>query len=158
MNILSRMLAEALSESPILEMAIDRRDFLHHVRGQIPQVLQNWTLVKYASQNDIRTINHWRDEFIASVLRVGKFTLKKLSGSKDIETRRKAILTEFERANLTTNPAAIHCEIWQKLKSENISPVESKQLSTILIKEIPMIIEMMLTDDYFKVEKYINSI
>lgn len=75
-EILNESLAEWLSTTQIFEMAYSRESYLRNISGLVPQIVENWCLVKYCYKYDPENYNilHWSKELIAHMenLRVQK--------------------------------------------------------------------------------------
>lgn len=77
MKKLVEYIIEKLDKTFIFEMAYDRRDYKHIVRGLVGQIVENWCLIRYCTlSNRTETKNHWQNELSGHLINIYKMKIK----------------------------------------------------------------------------------
>lgn len=159
MGMLTNMLAKALFESQLMEMMIDRNSFIKRMKAQVPQIIQNWCLVMWVSETHNNNLQHWRNEFISSVLNVSSIDITKMSSSASNKCKLKAIEKYFDEEDYCTRPEPVLAVIIKKVEfDEKVPHDEVMRLCRAFNRDAEVVMELMASYDYEATVKYINSL
>ena len=105
---------------PLYEYAIHRSEFIYKVSNLLPQIIENWCLIRYCTLVGRKnTKKHWKDELIAHMLNVGGLDIK---GNNKSEKRLKAIYDGFKLRDLVNDCSdRIFLYIENKFEREKIN-------------------------------------
>lgn len=153
------MLAKALFESQLMEMTIDINSFIKRMKAQVPQIIQNWCLVMWGSENHNNNLQHWCNEFVAAVLNVSSIDITKMSTSASDKCKLKAIEKYFDEEDYCTRPEPVLAVIIKKVEfGEKVPHDEVMRLCRAFNKDAETVIGLMASSDYEATVKYINSL
>ena len=115
-EILNESLAEWLSTTQIFEMAYSRESYLRNISGLVPQIVENWCLVKYCYMYDTENYNimHWSKELITHM---ENLRVQKLKGNLNKLRITKQALIEYAEL---TDPYTVLDIIENKWVDENL--------------------------------------
>ena len=136
--IIGNIVREELQKYVITEMAMSLKDYKQRVENLMPQILENWCLIRYTSltgkKQELR--NHWSKELKAHINNIAAIKVK--SGNKtnalyhlwnmydwdtDEQSIARRLITKFEIENLpTTGP--IFAQIVSDFKNETTNLVK----------------------------------
>ncbi len=92
-----RNIVDYLLDTPIFEMALERKRYIEYLEGDIKyQLLENWCLVKYAKLTNNVNLNHWTKELVAHIQKLNRINIKKLSKEKELKALKYVFVDEFE--------------------------------------------------------------
>lgn len=145
------------SKNEILEMPIPRNSYENYINGLIPQLLENWCLVRHCTlSNNTRYKKHWQYELIGRFITISRLSIK---GNDSVATRKK-VLEKIWSDNYFTIPLFLSLIIANKFLKENINIIDGthgKVLSDC-IKEQNNIFNVILSRDIDVIVSYVKSI
>lgn len=119
-TILSENICAVLEENKrgmLNEMALPRKDYKDKVDSLIPQILENWCLVRYCTITGRTEYKiHWSDELRGHLLTISRFSIK---GNDSIESRRK-VLQEIWSENDYNQTQFLNMTVVNKFLKEGI--------------------------------------
>lgn len=125
-NYIVEKLDEKILSLRIFEMAVDRKQFITKLIGQIDNIIINYILVKYCStvDNYYDLRKHWCDELLAAYYNVYDHIIK---GDHDKSIRTKAVKnTTYDFECFDENK--IYSTIFRKIRSEKSNPNVTKHI------------------------------
>lgn len=156
MNRLQEMLITALSSTKLFEMAMDRAEMKNKIDALLPQIIENWCLVKYChlTNNKQDLVNHWSHELYVHILRVARFELKKSS----TVVKLKLVKELFNVYDFDTKPDL--CTDWAsgKFADEKLPDTYDKQIGESFVKNINKLYTQLVCGTRESIQKYVNSI
>jgi hypothetical protein len=104
---------------PLYEYAVHRSDFVYRVSNLLPQIIENWCLIRFCTlSRRTQTKEHWKDELRAHMLNIGGLDIK---GNNKVDKRLKAIYEGFNMRDLIGECSdRIFLYIEGKFNKENI--------------------------------------
>ena len=164
MKSLVEWLGDALLESRIMEQAMTRKDFKMKFHHSIDRIIENWCMIRYAEvtgqEKYSRCINHWKQELRAAIDPLFRARLK--SGDK------KSITAEIKDAyfgQYDTDPweayEYVYRTLTDKLDIEGDNDIRYKDVTLVsnsFIKDIDNIFDMISSDNFSGMRKYIESL
>lgn len=148
------------------EMAVSRQDFIEKVYDQMQQILENWALLRYYSNNSYKTysrdINHWKSELSAQINKIVSIDLKNNSKDKRI----KAIYDIFEKYPQFSDVETIKKILAKKFVVENILKSTDKEDYTDeyievcedWVYELDILKNILYKNDTNIVKSYVSSL
>jgi len=156
-NIISECIHQALNEEMLCEMALPRKTYKEKVDGLIPQILENWCLVRYCSILGLEhNKSHWSDELRGHLLTVSRFSIK---GNDSIQSRRKIFLEIWEE-NDYDKSQFLNMTIANKFLKEgfDLSSIEYEQAIKDCIDSEQKLFEAILSRDVEFITNYARTI
>ena len=139
MRTLYEYILDELAYSNIFEQAFQRKQLANKIFDRIPQILQNWGLVIYGSQNDLETTNHWKSELIAQCDYIIDAELK---GSDKKRLIKQEIIDHGE----FDSPNKVLRKIKRKFEEENIDGETIASLANYMSTNIDKLIDILASD------------
>ena len=158
-NAVKSVLREELQNYLITEMAYPIKVYKDKVENLLPQILQNWCLIRYSTlsgeKEDIK--NHWRTELIAHLSNIAQMKLK--DGDKATK-KQNALFSVWNLRDYDTDENCIHMTIAYKFDQENIPPEGEIYAQVIqdFKNSTKEIIDTIISASYGMIVKYVNSI
>ncbi|MCQ2199435.1 MAG: hypothetical protein MJZ19_06920 [Paludibacteraceae bacterium] len=159
-TILSEKIRAVLEENKrgmLNEMALPRKDYKDKVDSLIPQILENWCLVRYCSITDRTEYKiHWSDELRGHLLTVSRFSIK---GNDSIESRKK-VLQEIWTENDYNQAQFLNMTVVNKFIKEGIdtSTAEYGQVLKDCIDAEQDLFDIILSRDVDLITNYSRNI
>ena len=139
------------------EMAIPRKDYKGKIDSLMPQILENWCLVRFCSIVDRTEYKiHWSDELRGHLLTVSRFSIK----GNDSEESRMKVLHEIWAENDFGQPRFLNMTIANKFIQEgiDISTAEYGQVLSDCIASEHELFNVIISRDVSIITKYAKSI
>lgn len=159
-NILKESIKAVLEENErklLTEMAFPRKDYKQKVASIIPQILENWCLVRYCSiTNRTECKQHWSDELRGYISTASRFSIR----GNDSKQARTKVLNEIWNENDYNLPQYLNLTIANKFIVENID-ITSQQYRQVLsdnISSINNLFQIILSRDINIIQEYVNNI
>ena len=141
----------------LLEMALPRKTYKERIVNLIPQLLENWCLVRYCTiVGNIPTKSHWQSELRGVILTISRLTM---SGNDSVESRHK-VLDEIWNDEDYYIPHTLNMTIANKFITENIS-IKSEEYGNVLLDCIESkenIFNVILQRDIESITRYVENI
>lgn len=153
------VIREELQRYLITEMAYSLKDYKDHVDSLIPQIVENWCLVRYTtlSGDMMENREHWMTELIAHMKNIAQMKLK--NGNSQL-TKQNAIYYLWNRRDIDSDENVIHMHIAQKFEKEGIK-IHGKVYSEVIRdfkNSAKDIINVLVSGSYSMIVQYVNSI
>lgn len=114
---------------PLYEYAVRRSEFVYRVSSLLPQIIENWCLIRYCTLTGReRTKEHWKTELNAHMSNIGYLSVK---GNNKAEKRVKAIYEAFDERDFVGD-----CSERIFLYIENKFTNEKINLSDGIVKQV----------------------
>lgn len=139
--------------------AYERSDFKDRVESRIPIILIHWLFIRYfkIKNENVRTIQHWKDELIAQFYYLVRLKIKK---NNSYENRLKAIKQAWEEGEFNSSAYDIAFAFKRKFNEENID-INSNEFNNAIeqwIDESKSIIEIFANANLKNANEYINNL
>ena len=148
-----KKLIDYITESYITEMAYTRRNFEDKITGVIPQIVQNWCLVRWAEMYPEHHLsvnrNHWATELKGHINSICVDKVK--SGRKDKVIRN--IMIDTLELNYDT---AVAQKIRKKFNDEGLSKYINI-MAHEFTKNVTEVCNIMSSDNEEEVDNYVNE-
>lgn len=153
------VIREELQRYLITEMAYSLKDYKDNVDSLIPQIVENWCLVRYTtlSGDMMENREHWMTELIAHMRNIAQMKLK--NGNSQL-TKQNAIYYLWNRRDIDSDENVIHMHIAQKFEKEGIK-IHGKVYSEVIRdfkNSAKDIINVLVSGSYSMIVQYVNSI
>lgn len=153
------VIREELQRYLITEMAYSLKDYKDNVDSLIPQIVENWCLVRYTtlSGDMMKNREHWMTELIAHMKNIAQMKLK--NGNSQL-TKQNAIYYLWNRRDIDSDENVIHMHIAQKFEKEGIK-IHGKVYSEVIRdfkNSAKDIINVLVSNSYSTIVQYVNSI
>ena len=156
-NEIKKVLEYNKSKNVVLEMSIPRKSYKNHINNLVPQLLENWCLVRHCTlSNNTRYKKHWQDELIGHFITISRLSIK---GNDSVVTRKK-VLEEIWSDNDFNVPLFLNLTIANKFLKENLN-IKDETYGKVLsdcIKEQNNIFNVILSRDVDVIVSYVKSI
>lgn len=148
------------SSLPLYEYAYNRSKFIESVDALMPQIIQNWCLIRYCriTKSDDKTINHWKSELTAHLKNLCVMQLK---GGNKPSKRLKAVKEAFGLMDYFNRPEVIKMLCEDKFIEEGINPNTKESIATFeeCFGELNNIASLIANFKYSKeANDYINAL
>lgn len=158
-NVCQSVIREELQKYLITEMAYSLSEYKDKSDNLIPQIVENWCLVRYVtlSGDKIEYQNHWRKELIAHLRNIAQMKLKNGNNST---TKQNALYSLWNRRDLDNDENCIHLHIVQKFEEENILTYGNvyNQVIKDFKDNTKDIVNVLVSNSYSDIVNYVNSI
>ena len=139
--------------------AYERSDFKDRVESRIPIILIHWLFIRYfkIKNENVRTIQHWKDELIAQFYYLVRLKIKK---NNSYENRLKAIKQAWEEGEFNSSAYDIAFAFKRNFNEENID-INSNEFNNAIeqwIDESKSIIEIFANANLKNANEYINNL
>lgn len=157
--IIKNVLREELQRYVITEMAYPLSTYKEKVENLLPQIVQNWCLIRYSTLSGEKENlkNHWRSELIAHLSNIAQMKLK--DGDKATK-KQNALFYVWNLRDYDTDENCIHMTIAYKFDEENIAP--EGEIYAQVIQDFKNstkdIIDTIISASYGNIMKYVKSI
>lgn len=152
-----REVLEARKKGIIFEMPVPRNVYKERIDSEFPQVLINWSLVRYRTiTNNEPYKKHWKGKTRGHMYALANLVLK---GGDNI-SKRKKVFNEIVYENDYDNPKHIALTICNKFIEEQID-INSQEFYHVVndcLKAIPEIISLILGRDINAINQYVETI
>ena len=151
MRTLKEILAEALSNTQIFEMAHSRENYLRTIACLVTQIVQNWCLVKYCNLYDEENYNrlHWSKELMAHLENLRSVKLKKGLNKTRVTKQAMVEYSELNDSNMVSDMLGM------KWEEENLPEDSINAISKEFVKDIDKIIDLVSTGSYGELKNYV---
>ena len=153
------VIREELQRYIITEMAMSVKDYRKKVEVLLPQVLENWCLIRYSTltgeMQEVKKL--WKYELRAHINNIASIKLK--NGNSQL-TKRKALYTLWNMYDWDTDENCIAIRLYAKFDEENI-PTNGAVFSQIVEdfkNETRALVGILTSDSNLEVMEYINNI
>lgn len=158
-HMIQSVIREELQRYLITEMAYSLKTFKNCADNIIPQIVENWCLVRYCTlSGDKQNLkNHWMKELAAHMNNIRQMKLKT---SNNKNTKANALFSLWNRRDIDTDEGTIHSHIAFKFQEENI-PTEGDIYAQVIqdFKNATTDIVNVLTEDSpAKILNYVKTI
>ena len=118
-HMIQSVIREELQRYLITEMTYSLKAFKNCADNIIPQIVENWCLVRYCTlSGDKQNLkNHWMKELAAHMNNIRQMKLKT---SNNKNTKANALFSLWNRRDIDTDEGTIHSHIAFKFQKENI--------------------------------------
>lgn len=139
--------------------AYEMSDFKDRVESRIPIILIHWLFIRYfkIKNENVRTIQHWKDELIAQFYYLVRLKIKK---NNSYENRLKAIKQAWEEGEFNSSAYDIAFAFKRKFNEENID-INSNEFNNAIeqwVDESKSIIEIFANANLKNANEYINNL
>lgn len=153
------VIREELQRYIITEMAMSVKDYRKKVEVLLPQVLENWCLIRYSTLTGemLEVKKLWKYELRAHINNIASIKLK--NGNRQL-TKRKALYTLWNMYDWDTDENCIAIRLYTKFDEENI-PTNGAVFAQIVEdfkNETKALIGILTSDSNLEVMEYVNSI
>ena len=153
------VIREELQRYIITEMAMSVKDYRKKVEVLLPQVLENWCLIRYSTLTGemLEVKKLWKYELRAHINNIASIKLK--NGNRQL-TKRKALYTLWNMYDWDTDENCIAIRLYTKFDEEN-SPTNGAVFAQIVEdfkNETKALIGILTSDSNLEVMEYVNSI
>lgn len=148
---------ERCEDGLLLEMAFPRKTYKEKIDSLIPQILENWCLIRYCTITDnVENKSHWADELSGYLLTISRYSIK----GNDAITKRAKVLSEIWNENDYDKPKFLNMTIANKFMKEkiDISSPEYKQVIEDCIASKDEIFDVVLLRDVQQINNYTRQI
>lgn len=161
-RLIKKEVKNVLNETLLTEMALHRKEYKDKIDSLIPQIIENWCLIKYATydNNDVLKllIPHWKVELRGWLLTAIRYSIKK---NNSIESREK-VLSEIWDDNDFNLKEIIKILITNKFEIEEIDTQNNNLFNEIINEFIVSgnkdLINVILSQNRETIIRYINTI
>ena len=153
------IIKEELNKYIISEMAYNLSDYKNKADNLIPQIIENWCLIRYTTlTNDKMELrNHWLRELNTHLNNIS--TMKLVNGNKST-TKQNALYSLWNRRDIDTDENVISRMISLKFEDEGI-PTQGEIFAQIVSdckNATKDIINVILSDSLQNIKNYTNNI
>lgn len=144
-------------EELLLEMALPRKTYKERISNLIPQLLENWCLVRYATiHGGIQQKLHWQTELRGHILTMSRLSIT----GNDTPSSRLKVFNEIWREEDLNLPGTLNMVIANKFMVEgiNIKTEEYGQVLYDCINATNKIYEIIVGRDIDAISQYVESI
>lgn len=158
-NTVKNVLREELQRYVITEMAYPLSTYKEKVENLLPQIVQNWCLIRYSTLSGEKENlkNHWRSELIAHLSNIAQMKLK---DGNEATKKQNALFYVWNLKDYDTDENCIHMTIAYKFDEENIAP--EGEIYAQVIQDFKNstkdIIDTIISASYGNIMKYVKSI
>lgn len=159
-SIVRESIAKILKENQegiLLEMALPRKTYKKRISDIIPQLLENWCLVRYATiHGNVQQKQHWQTELRGHFLTMSRFSIT----GNDTPVSRLKVFQEIWREEDLNLPETLNLVIANKFMSEGIS-IKSEEYGQVLydcIGSTNKIYEIIIGRDIDAITQYVETI
>lgn len=141
----------------LLEMPLPRKAYKSKVDSEIPQILENWCLVRYCSLTQAsNTKNHWKGELCGHFLTASRLSVK---GNNSQKARLK-VLSEIWQENDYDKINVLNMTVINKFFIEEIDTSSQiyKQVLNDCLNAKQNIFSVILSKDINSIKSYIETI
>lgn len=151
-------LLDKRSNDLLLEFALPRKKVKGRISNMLPQIIENWCLIKYSNINNINNnlVNHWKNELSAHLNNVSRLQIKE----NDSFDNRKTLLNSIIIEEDLTDVNVIDMIICSKFVKENIS-IDSKEYGNVIIdfiNNINIIVDLICNKNRDLILNYIKEL
>ena len=153
------IIREELQNYLITEIAYTLKDYKEKTDNLIPQIVENWCLIRYVSLtgDKIEYKEHWKNELRSYLNNVRQMKLK---NGNSILFKQNALYFLWNRRDLDSDENVISSHIYLKFKQEKL-PLKGKIFAQIVEdfkNETKNIINILLSDSPVKIYQYVETI
>jgi hypothetical protein len=153
------IIKEELDKYIITEMAYNLSDYKNKVDNLIPQIIENWCLIRYTtlSRDKMELRKHWLRELNAHLYNI---SLMKLVNGNKSTTKRNALYSLWNRRDIDTDENIIGGLIYLKFEDEGI-PTKGEIFAQIVSdfkNATKDIINVILSNNLQNIKNYTNNI
>lgn len=152
MNRLSEYIIEQFSKTKLFEMALDRTDYIRLVSNLLPQIVENWCLIRYCSLYDKNNLNknHWKQELDSYCYR--------LYNTKTKNNKKKILEQVIIRDNELNDINVVYKWLQRKFRIEKIcEKAKQEKICSDFVNYIEHIIYLISSSDYQELYRYIDE-
>ena len=148
-----------LKNTYLFEYLVHRKKFINDTYNLIPQILENWCLIRYCTlTNRNETKEHWKNELCTHLEHI---MFENVKSNNSYESRFKAIKEAFKMADLNDNENRIFQIVRRKLINKEHIPLDNIFNQVILdcfnsLNDIASVLSNV--NRYDLIEKYVNNI
>lgn len=147
------------SEKVLLEYAFHRKDFVNEIHNKTTEIIRNFALIVYASENNLPTLNHWRGELLALINNFQDMETKPKRGNRDMVY--KVIEQEWvTKLELPTHPLTIVHRFIGKFHDEGIMIGQNDmvKIAQTFINNMDELMNQMAHGTYDSSLAFVNSL
>lgn len=153
------VIREELQRYLITEMAMSVKDYRTRVEGLMPQILENWCLIRYSTLTGERqeVKRHWKCELRAHINNIASIKLK--NGNSKL-TKQNALYTLWNMYDWDTDENCIARRLCAKFDEENL-PTNGEAFARVVEdfkNESKALVGILTSDSNLEVMEYIDSI
>lgn len=160
-RLIKKEVKNVLNETLLTEMALHRKEYKNKIDNLIPQIIENWCLINYATSCNNEELNllipHWKVELRALLLTAIRYSIK---NNNSIESRKK-VLSEIWDDNDFNLDEIIKILVTNKFEVENISTQNNdlfdKTINDFIISGNKVLINVILSQNRETIIRYINN-
>ena len=163
-TLLTEYIAEKLSQTQIFEMAKSISEYKDLVINMIRPIIAHVILIlKSREENDNEFINHWKKELLSFLTEFIDIRLK----TKNTYDKRKKYIKDvlINNEEIDTNDKWYLSKLWKKLYEEGYDLSEKNIYDDFLPiihdfqdNHLDQIIDLIASQDIFKIKAYINNL
>lgn len=153
------VIREELQRYIITEMAMSVKDYKKRVEVLMPQVLENWCLIRYSTltgeMQEVKRV--WKCELRAHINNIASIKLK--NGNSRL-TKQNALYTLWNMYDWDTDENCIAIRLYAKFDEENI-PTNGEAFARVVKdfkNETKALVGILTSDSNLEVMEYIDSI
>ena len=153
MRTLTEILVEVLSGTQIFEMAHSRENYIRTITNLVPQIVQNWCLVKYCNLYDEENYNrlHWSKELMAHLENLRNMKLKKGLNKTRVTKQAMIDYAELNDSNMVSDILGM------KWDDENLPEDLINTISKEFVKNVDKIIDLVSAGSYGELKNYVYN-
>lgn len=158
-RIIKEIIREELQNYLICEMAYSLKEYKEKADNLIPQIVENWCLIRYAtlsnSYNDVK--NHWKTELKSHMNNIRQMKLKTNNSSL---SKQNALFSIWNKRDIDKDEDSIYSHIYFKFEKEKI-PLEGEIFAQVIQdfkNETVNIVNVLISDSPQKIVKYVENI
>jgi len=142
----------------VMEMAMPRKSFKERLASLLPQIIENWCLIRYCSyyQTDNPNIQHWKIELRAHLVTICR---TKIDNGNRIPVRVK-VFEEVVKEDEFDDPEMIMYTVSTKFSEENLS-YKGERFDTIVnefVEELYLLKSIVANGTVDGIINYVNNI
>ena len=144
----------------LLEYAIPRQEFIENAAHLIPQICENWCLIRYSRlvNDNNENINHWKSELSAHMRNISSTKIKK---NNAVPSRVKCIKEAFNWYDFDTSATQIYEWTNDKFRNEGYPSDYKEPLITVCFDfkhAVDILTELMSNSNDGDITRYIETL
>lgn len=158
-NVIKTIIREELQNYLICEMAYSLKEYKEKSDNLIPQIVENWCLIRYSSLSGeyLNLKPHWKSELKSHLNNIRQMKLKTNNSSS---TKQNALFNLWSKRDLDKDENTIYSHIYFKFEEEGI-PTEGEIFAQVISdfkNETVNIVNVLTSNSPQKIVEYVENI